>query len=176
MERDRALDGAARLFEEPRIAVALPDLRFDDGGTGRSVGVRRLPLPAAGLVLLASLIRAERLSIESIVSGNQTFPLPRHVLVARGVERVGRALQNLADGRLADVEHGGDLALRVAGRVELPGLRGAALDHGPRFVAACPATRPAAGPRRARHGRAGVSWRTAVCPVNASQRSTAICT
>jgi hypothetical protein len=145
------------LFEEARIAIPVSDFRLDDGLAGASVVAGRLPLPSARLGLLASLIGAERLPIQAIVSIHEARTLTRDVLLARGDEGVGGPLQNLADGRLTDPEHRGDLPLRIPRCIQLPRLGCATLDHGARLMAARATARAAPRPSRARHGRAEVS-------------------
>jgi hypothetical protein len=175
MNRHRPFEGPAGLLEESGIAIPLPHVRIDDAAGGRAVRTKDLSLSPSGLVLLASLIGTEGLPIDPVIPGGETHLLARLVCLAGRDQAIGGPSQHLAHGRLAHLQRRGDLALGVPGGIQLPRPHRASLDHGTRFVPPN-ATATSSGTTGSGHRRAAVSWRVAVRPVYASQRSTIICT
>jgi len=77
--------------------------------------------------------------MQIILAGEQTNPLPFLIITPLAHEPIGFPPQDLADGRLGDPQLRRDLALRSAGRTQLPHALRPCLDDGPRFTAAGPA-------------------------------------
>ena len=177
IQRFGALERAAGLFQEARVAIPREHVDFDDPAQHVALRIRHLALPATGLLLLTALVRAHGFAIQVGLAIEGLHELTRFVLAKLRHGEVGRALQDLADGGLRHAEFLRDLALRPPRRVERPRpLRARVHDSGG-FMAAGATTMGATTTRR--HPCASMdpaATLRAVPPVNAVQRSRMTCT
>ncbi len=166
------VEGAHGRVEEAWVVVSGEDVCLDGGGAGIALFVGRLPLPSAGLGLLAA-IGFHRLSIDVVTLRNLTRTLG--VLVGQvGCVAFSFAAQHLRHRRLTDAELGGDVTLRGAEEHQVPSPFGTRGNHVCWLVPAS-ATTPAS--TCAWLGHRGVEEiRCAVLPVYACHRVIAACT